>query len=154
MIPPVQAFLAELESAAISANQAEGELRKRMAEEITRLERQRAFAFRRLNLMREVAKAIASAENEESAIACGLAVVRTELGWETDNESRTETLNHFAPVVRAAFEGLCPPETGEATGNVAEALSGFEDWYESAHGKPFWVLFDQYVPELPLVERC
>lgn len=153
MIPPVQTFLTELESAAITANEAEGELRKRMAEEIARLERQRAFAFRRLNLMREVARAVSSAEDEEFAIACGTAVVRTELGWETEGESRTETLHRFAPVVRAAFQGLCPPDTGASTANVAEELAGFEAWYESTHGKPFWILFDQYVPELPLVER-
>ncbi len=153
MIPPVQAFLAELESAAISANAAEGELRQRVAREIARLERERAFAYRRLNLVREVAKAVASAENDERAIACGTAVVRSELGWEAESETRNETLQRFAPVVRAAFEGLCPPETEETSAHIAEALAGFEAWYESTHGKPFWVLFDQYVPELPLVER-
>jgi hypothetical protein len=40
------------------------------------LEQQRAFAFRRLNLMQAVAKAVGPAEDEPTAIAYALAALR------------------------------------------------------------------------------
>ena len=55
MTPAALALLAEFESAAKSAQVAEAELRKTMTEQIGRLERQRAFAFRRSRLVRTLA---------------------------------------------------------------------------------------------------
>nr|PZN82369.1 MAG: hypothetical protein DIU57_11845 [Pseudomonadota bacterium] len=152
MTGPTQAFLDHLKAAATSAHEAENSLRKRMAEEIARLERQRAFAYRRLNLMNEVAKAVASAENEEAAVARGLAVLRSELGWTTETETRKATLERFERVARATFAGLSPNEGAETAPDLADELSGFETWYEATYGKPFWVLFDQEIQEIPLVE--
>jgi len=152
MSAPTQAFLDHLKAAATSAHEAENALRKRMAEEIARLERQRAFAYRRLNLMNEVTKAAASAENEDAAVARGLAVLRTELGWTSESETRKATLERFERVVRAAIAGLSSTETAESAPDIADELSGFETWYESTYGKPFWVLFDQEIQEIPLVE--
>lgn len=152
MSAPTQAFLDHLKAAATSAHEAENALRKRMAEEIARLERQRAFAYRRLNLMNEVTKAAASAEDEDAAVARGLAVLRTELGWTSESETRKATLERFERVVRAAIAGLSSTETAESAPDIADELSGFETWYESTYGKPFWVLFDQEIQEIPLVE--
>jgi hypothetical protein len=152
MSAPTQAFLDHLKAAATSAHEAENALRKRMAEEIARLERQRAFAYRRLNLMNEISKAVASAEDEDAAVARGLAVLRTELGWTSESETRKATLERFERVVRAAIAGLSSTETAESAPDIADELSGFETWYESTYGKPFWVLFDQEIQEIPLVE--
>ncbi len=152
MSAPTQAFLDHLKAAATSAHEAENALRKRMAEEIARLERQRAFAYRRLNLMNEIAKAVASAEDGDAAVARGLAVLRTELGWTSESETRKATLERFERVVRAAIAGLSSTETAESAPDIADELSGFETWYESTYGKPFWVLFDQEIQEIPLVE--
>lgn len=146
-----EAFLGKLETAAIAANEAEGAFRKRMVEELASLERARAFAYRRLNLMREVAKGVAQAEDKEEAIACGTEILRRELGWEHDTQSRTETLAHFAAAVGAIFEGAAAAKGGAAPDPEA-ALAEFEGWYEDTYGKSFWVLFDQEIPELPLVE--
>jgi hypothetical protein len=74
----VAALVAEFETAARTAQDAEAALRKQMVEEVARLERQRAFAFRRLNLMRPVTEAVAAAANEDAALANGLATVRAE----------------------------------------------------------------------------
>jgi hypothetical protein len=93
--PATAALVAGFEVAAKAAQQDEDAVRKRMVEEVARLERQRAFAFRKLNLVRPLCAAIASAENEEIAVAQGVAAVRAELGWESDSETRTETLSHF-----------------------------------------------------------
>jgi len=56
-------------------------------------------------------------------------------------------------VLGAAFK----PETGRApdersTPDFASALEEFEAWYQGHAGEPFYALFDQYVPEAPLVD--
>ena len=58
------ALIAEFEGAARNAQQAETLLRKQMAEEIARLERQRAFAYRRTYFIRMLASSAAGAEKE------------------------------------------------------------------------------------------
>jgi hypothetical protein len=154
MMPPAQALLATFEAAATAAGKAEVALRKRMEAEVAAAERERAFAYRRLNLMRTLARAIGPAESEEAAIGGGLAAVRAELGWESDSDTRSETLSRLAPIIRTAFASHSPAEDGEVAGaDVAGILADFEAWYERAYGRPFWALFEQEIAEMPLVER-
>jgi hypothetical protein len=154
MMPPAQAVLATFEAAATAASEVEAALRRRMEAEVAAAARKRAFAYRRLNLMRTLARAIGHAESEEAAVASGLAAVRAELGWESESDTRTETLRRLAPVVRAVFTGLAPASASEVSAtDVARSLADFEAWYERACGQPFWALFEQEIAELPLVER-
>jgi hypothetical protein len=153
-VVPAQALLATFEAAAAAAGDTETAVRKRAYAEIAAAERERAFAYRRLNLMRTLARAIGGADKEEEAVGRGIAVVRAELGWHDDSETRTETLVRLAPVVGAAFASLAPAEGREAPApDVAGALADFEAWYEHTYGRSFWVLFEQQIEELPLVER-
>jgi len=145
-------FLDALTTAADAAEAAEATFRREIAGRIKALEQERAFAFRRLNLMRAVADVIASADSEETAVASGLAVVRTRLGWSSDSEARTEVLSRFAPVARAAFASLAPPEAEAEEVDVSAALADFESWYAATHESPFWILFEHYMPETPLVD--
>jgi hypothetical protein len=144
-------FLDTLKAAAEEANVAEAEYRREAAQRIAALERQRAFAFRRLNLMRVVADAVATAESEEIAVANALAVLRGKLGWSTDTEATTEVLSRFAPVAKAAFRSFVPSEDGPSL-DVPDALAQFEAWYAGSHGTPFWALFEHYIAETPLVD--
>jgi hypothetical protein len=146
-------FLDALKAAADGAQAAETDFRKQAADRIKSLEQERAFAYRRLNLMRAVADAVASAETEEIAVASTLAVLRAGLGWEDDSETRTEALSRFAPVARAAFASLAPPKAEADEADVTKALADFEAWYAATRPQPFWNLFEQYIPEMPLVER-
>jgi hypothetical protein len=117
-------LLATFETAAAAAGQAEAAVRKRMEAEIAATERDRAFAYRRLNLMRTLARAMAAAETGEIAVGRGLGAVRAELGWEAESESRTETLGRLAPVVRAAFASITQGTHEEpASVDVAGALT-------------------------------
>ena len=154
MIPPTQGLLATFEAAAAAASQAEDALRKRMEIEVAAAERERAFAYRRLNLIRTLVRAVLPAESEEAAVGRGLAAVRAELGWESESDTRSETLSRLAGVVRATFGGLAPAKGGEAPeADVPRSLADFEAWYVRADGRPFWVLFEQQIEEMPLVER-
>jgi hypothetical protein len=152
--PAAAALLAMFESAAAAAGRAEAALRERVEAEVAAAERARAFAYRRLNLMRMLARAIAGAESEEAAVGRGLAGVRAELGWDSDSDTRAETLSRLATVVRAAFASLAPPHDAEARAiDVPQALADFEAWYERAYDRSFWALFEQEIAEMPLVER-
>jgi hypothetical protein len=150
--PAAQPLLATFEDAAAAAGQAEAALRKRVEAEIAAAERERAFAYRRLSLMRLLARSIGPAESEEAAVGRGLAAVGAELGWESDSDTRTQTLDRLAAVVRATFAGLASESEAPAA-DVTRTLADFEAWYERTYGRPFWVLFEQEVTELPLVER-
>ena len=62
---PTPSFLDELKSAADRISVAEDELRREVAERTKALANERAFAYRRLNLMRAIAEVVAGAESEE-----------------------------------------------------------------------------------------
>jgi hypothetical protein len=152
MSPAAMALLAELESAAKTAQVAEAELRKRMAEQIGRLERQRAFAFRRTRLVRTlVHSAGAEASEPEQVWAAQRQAVREELGWTEKSDVYDAILVRLQPVALAVWKCACAAD-GEAAPAVGPELEAFEAWFEGAHGKSFYALFDQYVSEVPVVD--
>jgi hypothetical protein len=148
---PAAPFLETLEAAASAAAAAETAFRREAAERIKALERDRSFAFRRVNLMRPIAEAVARAESEEVAVAGSLAILRAKLGWSGDSETRSATLTQFAPVAQGLFASLRPQPEAPAV-DVIALLATFEAWYAAAHRIPFWDLFDQPMPETPLVD--
>lgn len=148
---PAEPLLEMLEAAASGAAAAETAFRREAAERIKSLERERSFAFRRLNLMRAVMDAVTRAESEELAVAGSLAILRARLDWSSDSEARSVVLTRFAPVVQGMFAALRPRPDSLAI-DVLALLIEFEAWYEAAHRTSFWSLFEQPVPEMPLVD--
>jgi hypothetical protein len=150
---PAASYLDALKLAADQSAVAENEFRSQIAARIKELEKQRAFAFRRLNLMKEVSGVIAGAESEEIAVAVATAVLRAKLGWADDSEARMAVVSSFAPVAQAMFASLAPTESEEEEKpDVIGALKKFEAWYAETHSNPFWVLFENYMPETPVVD--
>lgn len=145
-------YLDALKADADRAATAEDTFRREIASRTRALEQERAFAFRRLNLMRAIAEAIASAESEEIAVAGATAVLRVRLGWSTDSDARTEVLFRFAPVAQAMFDQLAPEEAESEPADVSAALADFERWYAATHPVAFWVLFENVMPETPVVD--
>ncbi|HMK68168.1 MAG TPA: hypothetical protein VK433_06450 [Stellaceae bacterium] len=150
MTPTKALFLDAMKQAAERAAAEEEGFRRDWAARVAVLERERAHAFRRLNLMRSLSEA-AGATEKEAAVASTLAVFREKLGWTGDSEARTATLDRFRPVVEALVGALRTTD-GEAAPDVPAALAEFETWYALAHGSAFWVLFDHYMPETPRVD--
>jgi hypothetical protein len=144
-------FLDALKAAADQAEAVEAQYRRDTAQRIAAFERERTFAFRRLNLMRAVALAVAESDSEEIAVANALATLRSRLGWSTDSATRTEVLSRFASVGQAVFRNLIPSEDAPIT-SVQNALAEFETWYAGSHQTPFWILFEHYIPETPRVD--
>ena len=145
-------FLDTLKDAADAAEAAEARFRREIAQRSREVEQARAFAFRRLNIMRALADVVASAESEEVAVASASGVLRDKLGWASDSEARDAVVTQFVPVSRAVFASLAPPEAEADAPDVGQALAAFEAWYASTHENPFWVLFEHYMPETPRVD--
>jgi hypothetical protein len=153
MMVPAESYLDALKFAADNSSVAENEFRSQLAARIKELEKQRSFAFRRLNLMKEVSSVIAGAESEEIAVAVATAVLRAKLGWASDSEARMAVVSSFAPVAQAMFASLAPAESeDEPRPDVLKKLTEFEAWYAETHPNPFWVLFENYMPETPVVD--
>lgn len=145
----VAAWIEELTEATRTAEAAEAAYRAEYAKRVEMLAQERAFAFRRANLLRAVADAVAGAEDEAAAVAHGLATLRSRLGWGSGSAAQEEIVARFAPVCAALREG--DAQAKEAA-DPAEALAGFEAWHLEARGIPFWVLFERWMPETPVVD--
>ena len=150
---PGPSFLDALKLAADRATAAESDFRREIAERTKALENERAFAFRRLNLMRAIADVVAGAESEEIAVAGATAMLRTKLGWSSDSEARDAVVSRFVPVAQAMFASLAPSDDEDAPElDIIETLAEFERWYTETHPNPFWILFENYMPETPVVD--
>ena len=145
-------FLDGFALAAQEAEQAEAAFRREIAARTKELERERTFAYRRLNFMRALEVAVGNAECEDAAIVNAQAMLLEKLGWSSDSEARNEVVTHFSVVASAAFASLALPEAGAAEADVGQALAAFEAWYTSTHPQPFWMLFETYMPETPRVD--
>jgi hypothetical protein len=152
MTAAAASFLDDLKNATSRADAAESALRQDFSARLKSIEQDRAFAYRRFNLMRAMAEGIAGAESEEIAVANALGVLRTRLGWHSDSEVREAVLANFAPVGRAVFMSFAPPEAEADEPDVMAVLKTFESWYAEKHGTPFWILFENYMPETPVVD--
>ena len=145
-------FLAVLQAAADNAAEAEAQFRRDANQRFAALEAARAFAHRRLNLMRAIADAAVQSESEVIAVANALAVLREKLGWHGDSEARSEVLSNFAPVARAVAGSVSARDDGGSEPDVMTTLAEFEAWYAQHHPGPFWALFEQHFPETPVVD--
>ena len=153
MTPAATALLATYEAAAKAAQAAEEDMRKAMAAEVARLERQRAFAFRRTRLVRALAQHAGAPDTKpEEAWLAQRQAVRNELGWSEPSAAHDSILARLEPVARAVRHGVATEAGGAAPAAVQEQLAAFEAWFESAHGTSFYALFDQYFPEVPVVD--
>ena len=96
-------FLDTLALAASQSAKAEADIRREWVERVKALERERAFAHRRLNFMRAIAEAVAATQSEEIAVAAATAAMRAKLGWWDEDEVRAEVLSRFVPVTQQIF---------------------------------------------------
>ena len=146
-------FIDRLEHAANACAVEETEFRQTMNARVAALAEARAFAHRRMNVMRSLFDTVGKAEEVEVAVATAVAALRNRLGWREDSDARTEVLERYAAVATAAFFATREADA-EAAGpsDVEQELAAFEDWYLTARKKPFWVLFEHYMPETQLVD--
>ncbi|MBN9583218.1 MAG: hypothetical protein J0G37_17155 [Afipia sp.] len=156
-------FLDGFERTAHQASVNEETYQREAAARLRQLAEERAFGFRRLNLMRTVVAAIRDCESEDDAIVKGSAAFLHEVGWSTENESQQEALEQFQPVIRACWQMKQADAEGEAdsgatpaatSDEIGKQLSEFENWFGKARNGPFLSVLEREILELPLVEPC
>ena len=148
--PGFDAYLATLAAAARAASTAELEHQKEAARRAAELRLARAFAWRRLNLVRAVAAAVRGAERHGGRRRRRpRAAFLREVGWNGATQAQRDVADRFAPVALAVWSaGRGEP----ARPTPAAALAAFEAWYAAERGVPFLALMEREVVELPLVE--
>ncbi|MBN9013297.1 MAG: hypothetical protein J0H25_09680 [Rhizobiales bacterium] len=155
---PLTALLDDLDRIAHDASINAENYRKEAAVRFRELEQDRAFGFRRLNLMRTVTAALDGCETEEDAILRGSTAFLHELGWSGTSETQQETLTNFAPVIAACWQAMQPeaPETGTPadSASIIEKLRAFEAWFAEHRNGAFLSIMEREIVELPLVETC
>jgi hypothetical protein len=139
-------YLDRLTATATAASAAEQEHAKHAAARAAELRTERAFAWRRLNLMRGVAAAVRDVEEAEAA-AAGRAALLAAVGWTGLSERERAVADRFGSVVAAVRAA-----TRDEPADPADALADFEAWYAAERGAPFLALMEREVVELPLVE--
>lgn len=158
---PLAAFLADLDAAKTAAGMAETSFRAEAAAREKELATERAYAYRRADLMAGLARSVADAETAEMAEAAGRALLAARLGWAEASPARDEVMLRFAALARALHKA-CAADARDAEGGTATeecpaddppaALAAFEDWYLATRRTAFWHLFDHYLPETPVVD--
>jgi hypothetical protein len=113
------------------------------------LERARAFAYRRLNLLKKMIEIAADEPDAKKAADARIVAAFADIGWiggsleELDEKGR-ETEAKFRPVVEALGAGDEP--------GMLVALDAFETWFAERFGRDFCSVFDRYVPDTPKVD--
>lgn len=141
--------LATLAARAEAASTEEAAYRREAQRRTEILERARAFAYRRLNLLKKMAETAAEEPDAKKAADARLIAAFTDIGWlsggldELDEKGR-ETEARFRPVVEALGAGDEP--------RMLVALADFEAWFTQRFGRDFCAVYDRYVPDTPKVD--
>ena len=167
-MPASDILIARLQADCTAAEAAERAVRAEVDVRIKGAETARAFAWRRLNMLSDMAR-IAAVEAEcDVAVERQLVALFREIGWIDEglgelSESAQPLVGRLRPIAEALHAQAHPPAAGDDNGGVAESLPrppldpltafrDFEAWYEAERGLPFLQAFERYVPQTPLVE--
>jgi hypothetical protein len=165
--PPADPFAAlfeRLQSDCTAAEQAERDIRASVDAQIKAAETARAFAWRRLNALRDMARVAAAESEAEASIERQLAALFREIGWIEGGlgelgEGAQPLIDKARPIAQALHVQAHPPAPREDGGtpppvapDPVAAFRAFEAWYEAERGQPFLKAYERYVPPTPVVE--
>lgn len=170
MPSPADALISRLQADCTAAEAAERAVRAEVDARLKSAETQRAFAWRRLGALSDMARVAALEPDREVAVDRQLVSLFRDIGWidngldELAESARplVEWLRPIAEALHAQAHPIPPPKDGpQAEGPPAgetpvvdpiAAFRAFEAWYEAERGQPFLLVFERYVPPTPLVE--
>jgi hypothetical protein len=157
-----ESLIARLQADCTAAEVAERSVRANVDAQIKAAEKVRAFAWRRLNALSDMARVAAREPDREGAIDGQLVALFREIGWIENGlaelgEGAQPLIDRLRPVAEALHAQAHPaPDAKEdnpaAAVDPLAAFRAFEAWYESERGQPFLQAFERYVPPTPLVE--
>ncbi len=158
-------LIARLQADCTAAEAAERAVRASVEAQLRQAERSRAFAWRRLSALSDMARIAALELDRDVAVERQLVALFREIGWiegglDELGDGARPLLDWLRPIAEALHAGAHPAEVSgeertEEAPPVADPLAAFrafEAWYETERGEPFLQVFDRYVPPTPLVE--
>jgi hypothetical protein len=155
------AFLEQLRCAAEAKEQEESDYRRDSRRQLDALATERTRAYRRYNLLKDMAAAAAQHAERPAGIDVQLAVATAESGWSEARAGFADVRERLGPVASVIHAEMHPPtadaDAGEAPvdvdADVAEAFAAFEAWYRERFGQDFLDLLGREAPSFqPLVD--
>jgi hypothetical protein len=150
-------FLDQLRAAAEEKERQESDYRRESRHRLEGLEAERTRAYRRYNLLKDMAAAAAEHAELPAGIEAQLAVAAAEAGWSEARTGYAELRERLSPVAALIHERVHPQatagtETSDAN-DVTSAVAGFEAWYRERFGQEFLDLLGRPPPSFqPLVD--
>ncbi|SJZ92885.1 hypothetical protein SAMN02745126_02918 [Enhydrobacter aerosaccus] len=160
----LESLIDRLQADCTAAEAAERSIRASVDAQIKAAEQARAFAWRRLNALSDMARVAALEPERELSVERQLVALFREIGWvENDlaelGEGARPLIGALRPIAEALHAQAHPPaEEGDSNADKPApvdpiaAFREFEAWYEAERGQPFLQVFERYVPPTPVVE--
>jgi len=150
-------FLDQLRTAAEEMERQESAYRRESRLRLEGLGAERTRAYRRYNLLKDMAAAASEHVTLREGIEAQLAVAAGEAGWSEARVGYTELRERLSAVAALIHERLHPPEAegtaASAASDVPSALADFEAWYRQRFGQDFLDLLGRPAPSFqPLVD--
>jgi len=165
------ALIARLQADCTAAEAAERAVRADVESRLKQAERARAFAWRRLSALGDMARIAALEPDRALAVERQLTALFRDIGWidgglDELGEGARPLLDWLRPIAEALHAQAHPVEAGADGGatpadpppsdpiaaDPIAAFRAFEAWYEAERGEAFLQVFERYMPPTPLVE--
>ena len=157
-------LIARLQADCTAAEAAERAVRAEVEAQLKEAERDRAFAWRRLSALGDMARIAALEPDREIAVERQLVALFRDIGWidgglDELGEGARPLLDWLQPIAEA-LHAVAHPAADDAAEEPKEppvadpiaAFRAFEAWYEADRGQPFLQVFERYMPPTPVVE--
>ena len=157
-------LIARLQADCTAAEAAERTVRAAVEAQLKEAERARAFAWRRLSALGDMARIAALEPDREIAVERQLVALFRDIGWidgglDELGEGARPLLDWLQPIAEA-LHAVAHPVADEAGDEPKEpsvadpiaAFRAFEAWYEADRGQHFLQVFERYMPPTPVVE--
>jgi hypothetical protein len=157
-------LIARLQADCTAAEAAERTVRAEVEAQLKEAERDRAFAWRRLSALGDMARIAALEPDRDVAVERQLVALFRDIGWidgglDELGEGARPLLDWLQPIAEA-LHAVAHPVADDAGDEPKEppvadpiaAFRAFEAWYEADRGQPFLQVFERYMPPTPVVE--
>lgn len=143
------AFIQDLERQAQVAARNEADYRIQTRDRLVQLEAARVAAYRRLNLLKGMAAAIAAVAEDPAALEAGIDHVCTRTAWSEANTAYAEVRARLTPVavaVRTAERPPAPDQPPPSPQAPILTFTSFEAWYRARFDADFLSLLASDAP--------
>ncbi len=161
-----ETLIARLQADCTTAEAAERSVRASVEAQIKAAEQARAFAWRRLSALSDMARAAALEPERELAVERQLEALFREIGWIEGGlaelgEGARPLLDWLRPIAEALHAEAHPRPAGpdgddapdeQPLADPIAAFRAFEAWYEAERGEPFLQVYERFMPATPVVE--